>query len=294
MDIVYVVNFAAAALMQGIAAIAAFFQIPAARRYDFGFAWLCISLGLVVMLQRRIIPLYEVYTDPVRAILNASSAVLDSFLALGISALMMVGTLGLRALFRTPERQAEALRQQAETDALTGLRNRRSMTRDALREVYRVHRSGSPLTAIMIDLDRFKETNDRYGHEAGDAVLAAVAQVLRENLRDIDLSARWGGEEFLVLLPDTDLAVAGIVAERLRRSLADFVVAVGADHVSVTASFGVSTLCQVIPGPEAALAELIRKSDQALYRAKEAGRNRVALSAIGHEAALSESQGLAS
>jgi diguanylate cyclase (GGDEF)-like protein len=136
----------------------------------------------------------------------------------------------------------------------------------------------------MIDIDRFKETNDQYGHDVGDAVLVAVSQVLRGQLRDIDLSARWGGEEFLLLLPDTDAVRAAIVAERLRCSLVELVVPVGAGCVAVTASFGVATLHTVVPAPEAALAELIRKSDQALYRAKEAGRNRVVLAETEDEA----------
>jgi len=277
METWYVLNFAAAVLLQGIAAGTAFFQISNARRYAFGFAWLCISVALLFILQRRILPLYEILADPTHQVPNAPLAVFDSVLALGISGLMMIGILGLRALFLMLERQAETLREQAETDALTGLRNRRSMNRDAFREVCRVPRAGTPLTAIILDLDRFKETNDRHGHDAGDAVLVAVAQVLRGQLRDIDLSARWGGEEFLVLLPDTDTVRAAIVAERLRSNLAELAVPVAAGRVEVTASFGVATLRTVVPAPQAALAELIKKADQALYRAKEAGRNRVVL-----------------
>jgi diguanylate cyclase (GGDEF)-like protein len=256
--------------MQGIAAVAAFCQVPSARRYAFGFACLCISLALVVILQRRILPLYEILADPSKQVPNTPLALFDSVLAPCVSGLMMIGILGLRALFLMLERQAE-------TDALTGLRNRRSMNRDAFREVCRVPRSGTPLTAIILDLDRFKETNDRHGHDAGDAVLAAVAKVLRGQLRDIDLSARWGGEEFLVLLPDTDTFRAAIVAERLRSNLAELAVPVAAGRVEVTASFGVATLRTVIPAPQAALAELLRKADQARYRAKETGRNRVVL-----------------
>ena len=275
METWYVLDFAAAALLQGVAALAAFCQITSARRYDFGFAWLCISVALVVMLQRRILPLYEILAEPSHVVPNDPLALLDSLLALSISALMTIGIQGLRALFLKLERQAETLREQAETDALTGLRNRRSMQRDAFREVCRVPRSGTPLTAIMLDLDHFKDTNDRYGHDVGDAVLVAVAQVLRGQLRDIDLSARWGGEEFLLLLPNTDAERAVVVAERLRRSLAEQVVPVASGQLNVTASLGAATLRAVFPAPQAALAQLIRNADQALYRAKAAGRNRV-------------------
>ncbi|MGY6214574.1 GGDEF domain-containing protein [Methylolobus aquaticus] len=261
METWYVLSFFVAVLLQGIAALAAFFQISSARRYACGFAWLCISLALMVMLQRRMLPLSEILADPSHTVPTGTLALLDSLLALGSSGLMMIGILGLRALCLTLEQQAGTLREQAETDALTGLRNRRSMNRDAFREVCRVPRSGTPLTAVMLDLDPFKETNDRYGHDVGDAVPVAVAQILRGQLRDIDLSARWGGEEFLLPLPDADSERAVVVAERLRRSLAELVVPVDSGYLNVTASFGAATLRTVIPAPKAALAELIRDAE---------------------------------
>jgi diguanylate cyclase (GGDEF)-like protein len=157
----------------------------------------------------------------------------------------------------------------AATDTLTGLPNRRAFNDTLTRMLAQSLRSSSPLTAIAIDLDHFKDINDRYGHEKGDEVLATVAAALREGTRASDFVGRWGGEEFFVLAPDTALDGALALAENLRAAIARLTV-VGVDR-DLSASFGVA----VCPEHAAVPDLLLRQADRALYAAKALGRNRV-------------------
>jgi diguanylate cyclase (GGDEF)-like protein len=161
---------------------------------------------------------------------------------------------------------------QARIDGLTGLANRRQFEQQLAAELARLERFAGPLAIVLADLDDFKDVNDRFGHPAGDAVLREFAHTLEERIRDIDVAARWGGEEFVVLLPGTDLAGAAQVAERLRAALEERVVlSVDGDPIRVTASFGVAVY------PDAGSAdELLETADAALYQAKRAGKNQVA------------------
>jgi diguanylate cyclase (GGDEF)-like protein len=157
----------------------------------------------------------------------------------------------------------------AATDALTGLPNRRAL-RDALTHMTaQARRSGLPLTAIALDLDRFKDINDRFGHDMGDTVLAHVGALLTASVRLGDVVGRVGGEEFIVLAPDTDLPGARVLAENLRAALQAESVP-GLDR-ELTGSFGVAVLPEHVGTAE----ELLRLADRALYSAKGAGRNRV-------------------
>lgn len=158
----------------------------------------------------------------------------------------------------------------AVTDQLTGLRNRRYLMRHLAAQLA----SGSPVAALLLDVDRFKSVNDTHGHPAGDAVLQAVAQRLRRHLRGADVVGRYGGEEFLAIMTAAAPDDAVAVAERLRHAIADEPVSVGALTLSVTVSLGVAF---TLPGmtPET----LIGAADAALYRAKAAGRNRAELAA---------------
>jgi diguanylate cyclase (GGDEF)-like protein len=162
---------------------------------------------------------------------------------------------------------------QAVTDELTGLANARAFRSILAREVERSRRFESPLSLVMVDLDNFKQVNDRHGHQQGDEVLAAVAAVLRDHSRDIDAPARYGGEELAVVVPQTDAEGAVQLAERMREAVERLrVPRVGGRGVlRVTASFGVASLPESAADGE----ELVAAADAALYRAKRGGKNRV-------------------
>jgi len=160
---------------------------------------------------------------------------------------------------------------QALIDGLTGLANRRQCEETLADELARVERFGGSLAVVVADLDWFKDVNDRHGHPAGDSVLSDFAVLLQETVRDVDLAGRWGGEEFVLILPGTDLSGGAQVAERIRVALAGRVVlAVDRTPITVTASFGVAA----IP-PAKTASELFAAADAAMYQAKRAGKNRV-------------------
>ena len=161
----------------------------------------------------------------------------------------------------------------AATDGLTGLPNARSLRETLVRMVAQAARSELPLSAVLCDLDHFKQINDVYGHEKGDQALAAASAALRGALRESDLAGRYGGEEFLILLPDTPLDGAVVLAEKLRDEVAHVVVP-GVDR-AISASFGVASFPADTPDGEM----LIRMADRALYAAKSLGRNCVVTSA---------------
>ncbi|MGZ4316072.1 MAG: diguanylate cyclase [Gaiellaceae bacterium] len=160
---------------------------------------------------------------------------------------------------------------QALIDGLTGLANRRQCEETLADELARVERFGGSLAVVVADLDWFKDVNDRHGHPAGDSVLSEFAALLQETVRDVDLAGRWGGEEFVLILPGTDLAGGAQVAERIRAALAGrIVLAVDRTPITVTASFGVAA----IP-PAKTASELFAAADAAMYQAKRGGKNRV-------------------
>jgi diguanylate cyclase (GGDEF)-like protein len=167
----------------------------------------------------------------------------------------------------------ETVGRQAVTDELTGLANARALRSILDREIERSRRFQSPLGLVMVDLDDFKQVNDRHGHQQGDEMLASVAAVLRDLSRDIDAPARYGGEELAVVLPQTDSEGAALLAERMREAVERLrVPSVSGDgSLRVTASFGVAS----VPESAADRDELVAAADAALYRAKRGGKNRV-------------------
>jgi diguanylate cyclase (GGDEF)-like protein len=179
---------------------------------------------------------------------------------------------------RNAELRASTL---ARTDALTGTWNRRHAEECAIAEMARSQRDVQPLALLLLDIDHFKRINDRYGHPVGDQVLKQVAATVTGTLRRSDVLVRWGGEEFLVLLPNTTESAAHELAERLRAAIEALAVrAEGAAHVPVSASFGVASL-----GNEQRFEDLVARADDALYRAKSEGRNRVVVSTTAQFAA---------
>jgi diguanylate cyclase (GGDEF)-like protein len=158
-------------------------------------------------------------------------------------------------------------------DSLTRWFNRGHGSETLRAELQRARRSGSPVSLLMFDIDYFKAINDRYGHQAGDAVLMSLARQVGDLLRASDVKCRYGGDEFMVILPETPSAGAQQVAEYIRRAVANLHVAAGSDLLSVTASVGVTTSRPNELDPEAVIA----RADTALYEAKHRGRNCVAV-----------------
>jgi len=159
----------------------------------------------------------------------------------------------------------------ARTDELTGLSNRRDMQQRLASEFSRYQRAGHHFSIVLIDLDLFKTINDEYGHDAGDLVLREFSALVREIIRQTDLAARWGGEEFLLLLPDTSLLQALTLAERLRAKVAEARFTFRTHRLPVTISAGVCSIAKA-----ASIDDLLKQADLHLYNAKDAGRNRIA------------------
>ncbi len=169
------------------------------------------------------------------------------------------------------KRTEEKLREMAITDSLTGVSNRRHFMYQATQEVERSRRYDRMFSLIMLDIDHFKSINDTHGHDTGDKVLVTFVELVRMELRQNDLLARFGGEEFVALLPETDLEGGVHVAERIRKRVEGVRLGDGEKSLSMTVSAGVAVYSEEY----AELEPLIKKADQALYRAKEGGRNRV-------------------
>jgi eukaryotic-like serine/threonine-protein kinase len=165
----------------------------------------------------------------------------------------------------------EEIQQMAIRDSLTGLYNRRGLFEVAEREIARAQRYARPLSICLLDIDHFKTVNDTYGHPVGDEVLAKLGNKIRQNLRNIDLVGRYGGEEFIILAVENDNEAAGKLAERVCRMVAAKPLATSAGGVSITVSIGVAELSEHIRD----LPALLQAADQALYLAKRSGRNQV-------------------
>lgn len=192
---------------------------------------------------------------------------------IGISLDAILLSFGLSQKYRSTQRHLLRTQQLARLDPLTGLFNRRAFEEEVTPLLARAERYCKPLSLILMDLDHFKTINDRFGHHVGDTVLRAVANVMRDTLRRGDVLARWGGEEFILLLPETEREQALQLAERLRHAITSVYpeadVAVVNEHV--TASLGLFTSV----GSRQSLEDLVREADTRLYQAKEGGRNRV-------------------
>ena len=171
------------------------------------------------------------------------------------------------------KRRLDTLAAEAVSDPLTALANRRGLDRHLNQMIAHSERTGEPLSVAMFDADRFKSINDRFGHDAGDAVLATVAERAREALRSQDVVGRYGGEEFLAILPAAGREAALAAAERLRAHIAAAPVTTIYGPIGITVTVGVAT---AVPGADIAPAELVAAADRALFAAKRAGRNRVA------------------
>lgn len=226
-------------------------------------------IGAYVLAQiwlQPLAPLTLVSSDALKILLNFN-------IACYLSASAFMAFIYARAVGET-EKQLHAL---ATTDALTGLINRRRMLEISEYELARARRHGRPVCAILLDIDYFKSVNDRFGHAVGDRVLTAIAQLLRTTVRTQDHVARWGGEEFLILMPEVELGSAHATAERVRLAIATSAIdalsrssgTATSQPLRVTATLGISEWSQ-----DEDFDHAIARADIAMYRGKVAGRNR--------------------
>ncbi|MEO3811895.1 GGDEF domain-containing protein [Sphaerisporangium sp. B11E5] len=216
----------------------------------------------------------DVLWDRERVLLDVVELCLGVLVAIacGISPLLLVLTLPPVVLLQRSLLHAQ-LQAAARTDPKTGLLNATAWQREADTEIVRARRTGETLALLIVDIDHFKRVNDTYGHLIGDQVLAGVATAVRSQLRDYDVVGRFGGEEFVVLLPRADVAEARRVAERLRSRVGRMAIPVEEALITVTISVGVAIMS--VHGDD--LIELLAAADLALYRAKELGRDRICL-----------------
>ncbi len=200
--------------------------------------------------------------------------VINAWSFLGLA--LVVGFL-LARVFESSNRHAfaleEALSREARTDALTGIDNRRALDERGLAELRRGARNGKPVSVILLDIDHFKRINDNYGHTVGDRVIQAVAHLLQNTLRATDRIGRWGGEEFLVILPETESEEGARLADRLRAGIAAAPI-LEQPIIKATISLGLASAVSAADA-DTAWDELLKSADAALYRAKSDGRNRV-------------------
>jgi diguanylate cyclase (GGDEF)-like protein len=194
-----------------------------------------------------------------------------SLALIAIAVLTGVALASAVALRREQRRAHEAAFRYATEDALTGLRTRAYLFAALERELARSQRTGRGFCLLMIDLDDLKGINDRYGHLAGDRALRSVGEVIRAGIRRIDTGARFGGDEFVVLLPETDPTGGWVLAEKIRRGVAEAGITVDGRQIATSVSVGLVTY----PGEGATIDELLEHADEAMYRSKRAGRDRV-------------------
>lgn len=173
-----------------------------------------------------------------------------------------------------------SLREQVITDPLTGLFNVRYFNTALEKELERTTRTGIPTSLMMIDLDHFKQVNDQWGHEVGNEVLQLIAKLIHQETRQLDIQCRYGGEEFVVILPSTNLLLASQVAERLRQRIEASEIEVGGKILKVTASIGLAVR---LTHEQGSASKLVRAADDCLYLAKESGRNQVRFAGVSSE-----------
>jgi diguanylate cyclase (GGDEF)-like protein len=159
------------------------------------------------------------------------------------------------------------------TDGLTGLYNRRYLMEQIEREFRRAERSRTPLSLIMVDLDGLKAVNDNFGHHQGDIFLSEVGKIIKVNTRASDVAARWGGDEFMLLAPETDSSRSSKIAERIRSQVGRYRLSVNGNRVGITISAGVVSY----PAHAACISELLKNVDEAMYNAKRGGKNRTCI-----------------
>lgn len=236
----------------------------------FRWAWGFLAIGLSLMLSRRILPALEIYS-------TGNYALIDAFSALVISIFLSGGIFGIAKLIEREKIKNDALSLLSALDPLTNCLSRTEIFSKIADEIDRTLRTGNTFSILEIDIDHFKDVNDQYGHQVGDEILISLVKNITELLRDLDILGRIGGEEFLILLPETNENQALQVAERIRCHIANtshntswntplqITVSIGITSFTISACLG--------SNKQELLHELVHKADQAMYLAKNTGRN---------------------
>ena len=237
------------------------------------WGWLFLATGLGLMIGRRIGPIFHIFE-------SGRFDLFDAVLSLSISGFLLLGVLGLRKILIKVDNKQLVLETLAQFDPLTNSLSRTEILYRVSEEIDRSRRNKHTFALLEIDIDHFKNVNDQFGHHVGDEVLANLVRHSKETLRSIDAIGRVGGEEFLILLPETEAKGAAQIAERLRQHIANAINGTSAPiPVKITISVGV-TIFEPNENPRIArgiaLNELMNKADLAMYQAKNEGRNRVA------------------
>lgn len=234
---------------------------------DRRLAWTLIAIALLLMTVRRIISL--VILSGMADVASMDSV--QEYVGFVLSLFMLAGMACIRPIFLERSRLEERLRRQATTDDLTGVSNRRRFFEMARGELKRVQRHTEPVAVVFMDIDLLKDVNDTLGHSGGDAALVSFAHVCRTCIREIDVLARMGGDEFALLLPATSREQARATVERIRSTLKKE----SADRPSAAAPMTFSAGITGLSGEDDTIDALLRRADRALYTAKAAGRDRV-------------------
>ncbi|MDO8694725.1 MAG: GGDEF domain-containing protein [Sheuella sp.] len=242
--------------------------------YIYRWTWLCLALGLTLMLGSRIDSLYKVY-------LSDHYMLTDALLSAPISALLLIGIMGISKIIFKINSNNDFLSALSQLDPLTQCQSRTEILFRIHEEIKRSERNNRPFALMEMDIDHFKDVNDKYGHDIGDQVLISLSRNTKDVIRTIDSVGRIGGEEFLILLPETDSKQATEAAERLRAQIANVTHAnCASNDVRITISIGVTVFYpdkypQMLT--DEISTEIIKQADMAMYQAKNAGRNRVAM-----------------
>ena len=236
------------------------------------WAWLYLAIGLTLMLGRRLVPIQNLLE-------TGHFNLVDAILSVPISGFLLIGVLGLKKLLLRADNAQIMWENLAQHDPLTNCLSRTEILYRISEEINRSLRNAHPFALLEIDIDRFKNVNDQYGHQIGDEVLKGLIRHSKEILRSIDSIGRIGGEEFLILLPETELNGAIQFAERLRSHIANTTMETNqVTSISITISIGTTVFDpkhQSEVNRLEVLSDLVKQADIAMYQAKNEGRNRV-------------------
>lgn len=238
------------------------------------WGWLFLATGLGLMIGRRIGPIFHIFE-------SGRFDLLDAILSLPISGFLLLGVLGLRKILIKVDNNQLTLETLAHFDPLTNSLSRTEILYRVSEEIDRSRRNKHSFALLEMDIDHFKNVNDQYGHHVGDEVLVSLVRNTKEAVRTIDTVGRIGGEEFLILLPETEAEEAAQIAERLREHIANTANETSAPtQIRITISIGIAIFNpNENPRVERGilLNELVNQADLAMYHAKNEGRNRVAI-----------------